>query len=80
MNKRERALAVSRAEWIIKQIAKWNAVPHTSWELAGGDNMLSSRQKAQEEKTTGPGCWPFNNIAFVNKLKNPITVKLMACP
>ena len=30
-----KSFSVSPAEWIIKQTAKWNAVPHTSWELAG---------------------------------------------
>lgn len=48
-----KSFSVSLAEWIIKQIAKWNAAPHTSWELAGGDNMLSCCQKAQEEKQLG---------------------------
>lgn len=48
-----KSFSVSLAEWIIKQTAKWNAVPHTAWELAGGDKMLSCRQKAQEEKQLG---------------------------
>ena len=48
-----KCFSVSLAEWIIKQTAKWNAVPHPSREPAGGDNTLSCCQKAQEEKQLG---------------------------
>lgn len=50
---KQRELQRSPAERIIKHVAKWNAVPGTSWELAGGANMLSCCQKAQEEKQLG---------------------------
>lgn len=74
-----KSISVSLAEWLIKQIAKWNTASPTSqsW-LRRQYAFLSSEGTGGE--TTGPGRWPFNNIAFVNKLKNPITVKLMACP
>lgn len=44
---------LSLAEWIIKQIAKWEAISHPSREQAGEDNMLSCHQKAQEENQLG---------------------------
>lgn len=74
-----KSFSESPAEWIIKQIAKWNAIPHLLGAGWGGQYafLLSDGTGG---KTTGPGRWPFNNIAFVNKLENPITVKLTACP